>query len=34
VRFFDRVILPVQLPLERALPLPLGQSVYAVAKKR
>jgi SAM-dependent methyltransferase len=34
VRFFDRVILPVQLRLERALPLPLGQSVYAVAKKR
>ncbi len=34
VRFFDRVVLPVQLRLERALPLPLGQSVYAVAKKR
>src|SRR5688500_1850523 len=34
VRFFDRVILPVQLRVERALPLPLGQSVYAVAKKR
>jgi SAM-dependent methyltransferase len=34
VRFFDRVILPVQLRLERALPLPVGQSVYAVAKKR
>jgi SAM-dependent methyltransferase len=34
VRFFDRVILPVQLCLERALALPLGQSVYAVARKR
>ena len=34
VRFFDRVILPVQLRLERALRLPVGQSVYAVAKKR
>jgi SAM-dependent methyltransferase len=34
VRFFDRVILPVQLGVERTLPLPLGQSVYAVAKKR
>ena len=34
VRFFDRVILPAQLRLERALALPLGQSVYAVAKKR
>ena len=34
VRFFDRVILPVQLRLERALALPVGQSVYAVAKKR
>jgi SAM-dependent methyltransferase len=34
VRFFDRVILPVQLRLERALALPLGQSVYAVARKR
>jgi SAM-dependent methyltransferase len=34
VRFFDRVILPVQLRVERALPLPVGQSVYAVAKKR
>ena len=34
VRFFDRVVLPVQLRVERALPLPLGQSVYAVAKKR
>ena len=34
VRFFDRRILPVQLRLERALRLPLGQSVYAVAKKR
>jgi SAM-dependent methyltransferase len=33
-RFFDRVILPVQLRVERALPLPVGQSVYAVAKKR
>ena len=34
VRFFDRVILPVQLRVERLLPLPVGQSVYAVAKKR
>jgi SAM-dependent methyltransferase len=34
VRFFDRVVLPVQLGVERALQLPLGQSVYAVAKKR
>jgi SAM-dependent methyltransferase len=34
VRFFDRVILPVQLRVERSLPLPFGQSVYAVAKKR
>jgi SAM-dependent methyltransferase len=34
VRFFDRVILPAQLRVERALPLPVGQSVYAVAKKR
>jgi SAM-dependent methyltransferase len=34
VRFFDRRILPVQLRVERALTLPLGQSVYAVAKKR
>jgi protein-L-isoaspartate O-methyltransferase len=34
VRFFDRVILPVQLRVERTLPLPMGQSVYAVAKKR
>jgi len=34
VRFFDRVVLPVQLRVERTLPLPVGQSVYAVAKKR
>jgi hypothetical protein len=34
VRFFDQVILPVQLRVERSLPLPVGQSVYAVAKKR
>jgi len=34
VRFFDRVVLPVQLRVERVLPLPVGQSVYAVAKKR
>jgi SAM-dependent methyltransferase len=34
VHFFDRRILPVQLRVERALHLPLGQSVYAVAKKR
>ena len=34
VRFFDRVILPVQLRVERVLSLPVGQSVYAVAKKR
>jgi SAM-dependent methyltransferase len=34
VRFFDRVVLPVQLLVERALPLPVGQSVYAVAKRR
>ena len=34
VRFFDRVVLPVQLRVERALQLPVGQSVYAVAKKR
>jgi SAM-dependent methyltransferase len=34
VRFFDRAILPVQLRLERALSLPVGQSIYAVAKKR
>jgi SAM-dependent methyltransferase len=33
VRFFDRVILPAQLRVERGLPLPVGQSVYAVAKK-
>jgi SAM-dependent methyltransferase len=34
VRFFDRVILPVQLRVERAVALPLGQSVYTVARKR
>lgn len=34
VRFFDRRILPVQLRIERVLQLPVGQSVYAVAKKR
>jgi len=34
VRFFDSAVLPVQLRVERALSLPLGQSVYAVAKKR
>ncbi len=34
VRFFDRAILPVQRRVERALRLPVGQSVYAVAKKR
>jgi SAM-dependent methyltransferase len=34
VRVFDRVILPAQLRVERALALPVGQSVYAVAKKR
>ena len=34
VRFFDRVILPVQLLVERAVHFPVGQSVYAVAKKR
>jgi SAM-dependent methyltransferase len=34
VRFFDRRILPLQLRVERALRLPVGQSVYAVAKKR
>jgi SAM-dependent methyltransferase len=34
VRFFDRIILPAQLRVERVLPLPFGQSVYAVAKKR
>ena len=34
VRFFDRRVLPVQLLLERAVRLPVGQSVYAVAKKR
>lgn len=34
VRFFDRRVLPVQLRVERALALPVGQSVYAVAKKR
>ncbi len=34
VRFFDRRVLPVQLRVERALRLPVGQSVYAVAKKR
>ena len=34
VRFFDRVVLPVQLRVERTLQMPLGQSVYAVAKKR
>ncbi len=34
VRFFDRAILPVQLLVERAVRLPVGQSVYAVAKKR
>ena len=34
VRFFDRRILPVQVCVERVLQLPVGQSVYAVAKKR
>jgi SAM-dependent methyltransferase len=34
VRFFDRVVLPAQLRVERVLPLPFGQSVYAIAKKR
>ena len=34
VRFFDRVVLPVQLRVERTFQLPVGQSVYAVAKKR
>ena len=34
VRFFDRVVLPVQLRVERTLQLPVGQSVHAVAKKR
>jgi SAM-dependent methyltransferase len=34
VRFFDRRILPLQLRVERVLELPVGQSVYAVAKKR
>jgi SAM-dependent methyltransferase len=34
VRFFDRFVLPLQLRLERAVALPIGQSVYAVAKKR
>jgi SAM-dependent methyltransferase len=34
VRFFDRVIFPVQLIVERMVHLPVGQSVYAVAKKR
>jgi SAM-dependent methyltransferase len=34
VRFFDSVVLPVQLRVERTLQLPVGQSVYAVAKKR
>ena len=34
VRFFDRRVLPVQLLVERAVRLPVGQSVYAVAKKR
>jgi hypothetical protein len=34
VRFFDRRVLPLQLLVERALRLPVGQSVYAVAKKR
>jgi len=34
VRFFDRRVLPVQLRVERRVELPLGQSVYAVAKKR
>jgi protein-L-isoaspartate O-methyltransferase len=34
VRFFDRVVLPAQLRVERTLRLPVGQSVYAVAKKR
>lgn len=34
VRFFDRVVLPVQLRVERVLSLPAGHSVYAVAKKR
>jgi SAM-dependent methyltransferase len=34
VRFFDRRILPVQRRIERVLQLPVGQSVYAVAKKR
>jgi len=33
-RFFDQRVLPVQLRVERALSLPLGQSVYAVARKR
>lgn len=34
VRFFDRVVLPVQLGVERTLQQPVGRSVYAVAKKR
>lgn len=34
VRFFDRRVLPVQLRLEHVIRLPVGQSVYAVAKKR
>lgn len=34
VRFFDRKVLPVQLRLERALQMPVGQSVYAAAKRR
>jgi SAM-dependent methyltransferase len=34
VRVFDRFVLPVQLRLERAVALPVGQSVYAIAKKR
>jgi hypothetical protein len=33
-RFFDRRVAPVQLLVERALLLPLGQSVNAVARKR
>lgn len=34
VRLFDRRVLPLQLRVERAFQLPVGQSVYAVARKR
>jgi hypothetical protein len=32
--FLDQRVLPIQLGIERALSLPLGQGVYAVARAR